>query len=117
MAKFAQIIGFATPFASLAKDGKFATGSEVASTLFDPRKLGGGLDMFGALKPDKSKKSESSSEPTPLPQAPASSQIAEQAAENSRKRRRSSGSTKTVYTSPLGIKAEADVTKKTLTGQ
>ena len=116
MAKVAQILGFATPFASLVKDGKFATGSEVKSTLFDPRKLGGGTDMFGALKSDKKKSNESvAAGPLPVPEAPKPEESAAKASETSRRRR--INQTQTVYSSPLGVSGEANVARKTLTGQ
>jgi len=53
--------------------------------------------------------------PMPLPQPP-SVDAATTAAEGIVKSRRTEGS-QTVYTSPLGIGGQADITKKTLLGQ
>ncbi len=53
--------------------------------------------------------------PQPLPQAPIPQASAEQAEESVRKRR--SAATKTVFTDPLGVSGQADIVRKTLTGQ
>ena len=53
--------------------------------------------------------------PPPLPQAPSPDDSAVKAQSLANKRR--AALTQTVYTSPLGVTGQADVTRKTLTGQ
>lgn len=76
---------------------------------------GGGIE--GAASPGKKKGEgqDSSSSPLPTPAAPDTSAINEKAQENVRKRR--SAMSQTVYTDPLGIAGQANVIRKTLTGQ
>ena len=54
------------------------------------------------------------SSPQPLPQPPSSAVAAEKGEEMARRRR--ALSTKTIYTSPLGVAGEAQVARKTLLG-
>jgi len=53
--------------------------------------------------------------PLPLPQAPKVEDAADKALETAK--RRKTAATQTIYSSPLGLKGEADVAKKTLLGQ
>lgn len=53
--------------------------------------------------------------PLPLPQAPKPEATAEKAQETMKKKR--VAQTRSVYTSPLGVGGEADIARKTLTGQ
>lgn len=118
MAKAIQIFGFGTPFASLAKDGKIATGSEAANILFNPTKFGGGMDMFGALSSSGAKQESTPSAPLPMPQAPDASAVADKAQQNATALQRKRATTsQSVYTSPLGVSGQASVARKTLTGQ
>ena len=60
-----------------------------------------------------SKTAKQATSPIPLPQAPK----VEDAAEKANAVRRKTTSTQTVFTNPLGIAGQADVTKKVLLGQ
>ena len=53
--------------------------------------------------------------PAPLPEAPKPEAAAEKAQEQVR--RRKSAQTQTVFTDPLGVAGQADIVRKTLTGQ
>lgn len=60
-------------------------------------------------------RSEMPSAPSPLPKAPAVEDSQAKAEEATRKRR--VASTQSIYTNPLGIVGQANVIRKTLTGQ
>lgn len=53
--------------------------------------------------------------PQPLPQAPDPAMAADKAQEAVRKRK--AAQTQTVFTDPLGVSGQADIVRKTLTGQ
>ena len=53
--------------------------------------------------------------PQPLPQPPSQGAVAEKAQDNTRKKR--AAQTQTVFTDPLGLGGQADIVRKTLTGQ
>ena len=53
--------------------------------------------------------------PAPLPEPPKPEASAEKAQETVKKRR--AATTQTVYTDPLGVSGQADIVRKTLTGQ
>lgn len=53
--------------------------------------------------------------PQPLPEAPKQASAAEDAQNQVRKKR--AAQTQTVYTDPLGVGGQADIVRKTLTGQ
>jgi len=59
--------------------------------------------------------SKQTAQPTPLPQPPNPVDAAAKAGEAIRKKK--AAVTQTVYTSPLGVKGEADVARKVLLGQ
>lgn len=74
----------------------------------------GGLSLLaGGLGSKKSEPSPTA--PAPLPQAPKVEKVQSQAEDNLR--RKKAAQTKTVYTSPLGLAGQANVARKTLTGQ
>ncbi len=76
--------------------------------IFNPIKnaLGGGKDGdSGSPAPT----------PAPLPEAPKPEESADKAAESVRKRK--SAQSQTVFTDPLGVSGQADIVRKTLTGQ
>lgn len=89
-------------------------GIEPLTFLFMPPGLGGlgiGKDPLS-----KSKGSDGPApSPQPLPEPPKVDASAQEAQKQIAKRR--SSATKTVYTDPLGISGQADVVRKTLTGQ
>lgn len=69
--------------------------------------ISGGGDKDGGSAPAPA--------PAPLPEAPKPEQAAENAQEQVRKRK--AAATKTVFTDPLGVSGQADIVRKTLTGQ
>lgn len=75
--------------------------------------LGGGA-AFGAQKLLSGSKMPDA-QPIPLPQPPSSDAAADKGADLAKRKRLAS--TKSIYSSPLGIGGEADVARKTLLGQ
>lgn len=53
--------------------------------------------------------------PLPMPEAPKVDKVADEAAQKTK--RRKAELTKTIYTAPLGLSGQADVSRKTLLGQ
>lgn len=77
--------------------------------------LMGGSAYAGYAMSQSGKSGKKSPTPEPMPVAPKEENIAEKAQDiNRAKLRRRSQS---VYTSPLGVKGEADISRKTLLGQ
>jgi hypothetical protein len=80
--------------------------------------LGGtAMAVNASNQADKKSKAAMSAMQTPGPTAPSTDLAAQDAANELAKRKRTLEESKTLFTSPLGIGGQAQVARKTLTGQ
>lgn len=77
--------------------------------------IGAGAAAGGLIQKIVAPAKQVAAQVAPLPQAPAPEDAGDKAEAMAKKRR--IANTQTVYSSPLGISGQADVARKTLTGQ